>query len=79
MTLYQCISCKTIWNDEKNNIDALPGAEYSHGLCKPCARQLLKKKVRMKQMKEGNFDCFCKADQYCDQSKCAYREICLNI
>lgn len=31
------------------------------------------------QRKEGNFDCFGTAVNYCDQDKCLFREDCLTI
>ncbi len=33
--------------------------------------------VRSIQKKEGNFDCFGTAVNYCDQSSCCWREDCL--
>lgn len=33
--------------------------------------------IRTVQKKEGNFDCFGKASNYCDQSNCCWREDCL--
>ena len=34
--------------------------------------------IREIQIAEGNFDCFGKAFEYCDQLKCCFRTICLN-
>ena len=33
--------------------------------------------IRSIQRKEGNFDCFGKAQNFCDQSNCAWRTECL--
>jgi hypothetical protein len=33
--------------------------------------------IRMVQKAEGNFDCFGKAMDYCDQYQCCFREDCL--
>jgi hypothetical protein len=33
--------------------------------------------IREIQRKEGNFDCFGTASDYCDQSKCLFRASCL--
>ena len=33
--------------------------------------------VREIQKKEGNFDCFATATEYCDQVDCLYRDDCL--
>ncbi len=68
---YQCIRCKKIWGmgDEEEY--------FSHGLCKSCARILLMHTVRKKQLREGNFDCFGRATNFCDQYECKYRSVCL--
>ena len=34
--------------------------------------------IREIQVAEGNFDCFGKAFEYCDQLTCCFRTICLN-
>ena len=68
---FQCIQCKKTWNKgEETTI-------YSHGLCKDCGRVLLTPTVRKKQLKEGNFDCFGKANDYCDQP-CKYKAVCVH-
>ncbi|MDH3851458.1 MAG: Rho termination factor N-terminal domain-containing protein [Deltaproteobacteria bacterium] len=33
--------------------------------------------IREIQKKEGNFDCFATATEYCDQVDCLYRDDCL--
>ena len=33
--------------------------------------------IRQIQKAEGNFDCFGKAEDYCDQWNCCFREDCL--
>jgi hypothetical protein len=33
--------------------------------------------IKTIQRKEGNFDCFGTATNYCDQEKCLFREDCL--
>jgi len=33
--------------------------------------------VRSVQRREGNFDCFRKAETYCDRKDCAWRQWCL--
>lgn len=68
---YQCIRCKTIWGEGEEE------EFFSHGLCKECARKLLMHTVRKRQRREGNFDCFGKATDYCDQLDCKYRDVCL--
>lgn len=50
----------------------------NHGLCKLCLRESRKKKYREKQRKEGNPDCFAKANNgYCDRFNCCYRQTCI--
>jgi hypothetical protein len=69
---YQCIRCMTIWGEGN------PAEEgFSHGLCKPCLRESLTTTVRRRQLREGNFDCFGRAVDYCDQMTCRYRDVCL--
>lgn len=69
---YQCINCKNFWvtNNESTK-------DISHGLCKNCARERLAPIYRNKQLLEGNFDCFGRANGYCDQMFCKYKELCL--
>jgi len=38
-----------------------------------------KELIRAIQRKEGNFDCFGKAVNYCDQLQCFWREDCLGL
>ncbi len=70
--MYQCIRCLQTWgtgNPEKDG--------YSHGLCAECLREALAPLYRKRQAREGNFDCFGKASDYCDQCACAYRSLCI--
>ena len=34
--------------------------------------------IREIQIAEGNFDCYGKAFEYCDQLRCCFRSTCLN-
>lgn len=70
---YQCIRCLATWGDSGPDHDEY----YSHGLCSPCLREALAPIYRKRQLAEGNFDCFGKALDYCDQRACKYREVCL--
>ncbi|OQB41702.1 MAG: hypothetical protein BWY04_00698 [candidate division CPR1 bacterium ADurb.Bin160] len=72
----QCIICKKIWGEWNGNEDR---KFYSSGLCKECAKTHLIPKIRANQIKEGNPDCFGKSNGYCDQNKCIYRNVCLNL
>jgi hypothetical protein len=69
---FQCIRCQTIWGEGEPERDG-----YSHGLCGLCLKEALIPLYRKKQAEEGNFDCFGKAQGFCDQCGCKYREICL--
>jgi len=72
---YKCISCGAEWSDSK--IDGVSDGEFSHGFCKECVREKLAPYVRRRQLSEGFFDCFGRAEKYCDQLNCKYRDICL--
>ncbi len=69
---YQCIHCLKIWGEGTPEIDG-----YSHGLCSDCLKIALTPLYRKQQKQEGNFDCFAKASDFCDQYGCKYRTICL--
>lgn len=73
MTVYLCIMCKKTWRIDNGDMDNTP----SGSLCKLCLKQSLVALYRKRQSKEGNFDCFAKATNYCDQLQCKYRELCL--
>ncbi len=72
MMKYQCIKCRVTWGDGEPERDG-----YSHGLCLDCLKEALIPLYRKRQLAEGNFDCFGKAVDYCDQYCCKYREMCL--
>jgi DNA-directed RNA polymerase subunit RPC12/RpoP len=69
---YKCLKCGKTW--EKGEQD---GGPASHGLCPKCLKQSLVRIYRARQLKEGNFDCFGKAKDYCDQWRCSYRQLCM--
>lgn len=70
---YQCIRCCVTWGEGN------PEEEfYSHGLCLFCLKEALTPIYRKRQLAEGNFDCFGKANGSCDQVRCLYRELCLS-
>ena len=72
--LYQCINCKKIWGKiDINNFDGY----YSHGVCVNCLKIKLTPIYRKRQLEEGNFDCFAKAINFCDQLNCSYLKLCL--
>ncbi len=54
------------------------GIYFSSGLCKICAREALRKTIKKKQIREGNFPCFATADQgFCSQTECKYYSVCV--
>ncbi len=72
--IYRCVNCGKSWGEQAGNPEAIP----SHGLCKKCLKECLAKIYKRRQLAEGNFDCFGKADGYCDQLQCRYRGHCLD-
>ena len=70
---YLCVKCKKMWTVDDGDTDPTP----SGGLCPPCLKESLIPLYRKKQLREGNFDCFGKAEDYCDQVKCKYRKMCV--
>lgn len=70
--MFQCIRCRITWGEGTPEVDG-----YSHGLCQPCLKEALIPIYRKRQVQEGNFDCFARASDYCDQELCLYRSICL--
>lgn len=73
MTAYICISCKKTWSIDNGDMKSIA----SGGLCKSCLKESLASLYRKRQLEEGNFDCFGKATDYCDQLQCKYRDLCL--
>jgi hypothetical protein len=69
---YQCIRCNNTWGEGDPENDG-----YSHGLCGLCLKEALIPLYRKRQAEEGHFDCFGRAQGFCDQSACMYREVCL--
>jgi hypothetical protein len=72
--LYQCINCQKIWGELLTEFDGY----YSHGVCINCLRIKLIPIYRKRQKQEGNFDCFGRSNDHCDQINCAYRKLCLS-
>ena len=72
----KCIKCGEEW--EKDTIFPWGPDDFTSSFCDPCFRALISNVIHRKQLKEGNFDCFGKASEYCDQFACKYRELCLS-
>lgn len=49
------------------------------GLCPDCFGDVMVAKIRAIQRAEGNFDCFCKSEAFCDQYLCKFRTNCLKM
>ncbi|MEN6483323.1 MAG: hypothetical protein ABFD98_00445 [Syntrophobacteraceae bacterium] len=69
---FMCIRCEMTWGEGAPERDG-----YSHGLCAGCLKEALTPLYRKRQAEEGNFDCFGRASDFCDQETCKYRGICL--
>jgi len=53
--------------------------DCSGSLCNSCFVEVASPTIHKKQLKEGNFDCFGNAIEYCDQFECKFRQWCLNM
>ncbi len=51
--------------------------DFTSSLCSACFIEVISPIIHKKQLNEGNFDCFGKAANYCDQLHCKYRQWCL--
>lgn len=69
---YICVRCNKMWSKDDGDNDPHP----SGTLCQECLKESLAPIYRRRQLKEGNFDCFGKAQGYCDQKDCLYRRFC---
>ena len=71
----KCIKCGKEWlKDSKVEWSA---DNFSSSLCNSCFMEVISPLIHKKQLREGNFDCFGKAGDYCDQYHCKYRQWCL--
>jgi hypothetical protein len=61
-----CIGCGSVITDGE------PEPFTSSGLCRIC----LEDQIRAIQRRQGHFDCFGKATDFCDQVHCRYRWFC---
>jgi len=71
----KCMKCGKEW--EKESLVSWGPDEFTSSLCDPCFREVISPIIHRKQLREGNFDCFGKAADYCDQFHCKYRQWCL--
>ena len=73
----KCIKCGEEW--EKKSVVSWGPDDITSSLCSPCFREVISPIIHRNQIKEGNFDCFGKADIYCDQFLCKYKKYCLFV
>jgi hypothetical protein len=73
----KCIKCGMEW--VKDAVFSWGPDDFTSSLCNACFKEVISPIIHRKQIREGNFDCFGKADTYCDQSVCKYRKWCLFI
>jgi len=71
----KCIKCGKEWHKE-SSISWGPD-DFTSSLCDICFREVISPIIHKKQLKEGNFDCFGRSEEYCDQLECKYREWCV--
>jgi hypothetical protein len=69
---YRCIYCGVLWGSPLG----IEHEEYSDGICPKCFRSRVDL-VHRTQKREGYWDCFATADEYCDQQTCTFRFACL--
>lgn len=72
----KCIKCGKEW--EKDSVYPWKAEDFSSSLCVSCFREVATSKIHKRQVNEGNFDCFGKAEADCDQFGCKYRTWCLH-
>ena len=73
----RCLKCGKEW--QKESVVAWGPDDVSSSLCCDCFIEVISPIIHKKQLREGNFDCFGKANGYCDQFQCKYRRWCLEM
>lgn len=68
---YECLNCGSQWGNQEANDENI-----SHGFCKRCLRDLMKKHVWNRQQKEGFSQCYAKGYNDCTEHVCAFFESC---
>ena len=71
----KCIKCGKEW--EKDSKIKWKENDITGPLCDNCFRVVVTPVIHKKQRREGNFDCFGKAINGCDQNCCKYRNWCI--
>ncbi len=73
----KCVRCGKEW--QKASAVAWGPRDITSSLCNDCFIQVASSTIHKRQRNEGNFDCFGKAAEYCDQIACKYRRWCLHM
>lgn len=73
----KCVKCGREW--EKDSVVLWGPEDFSSSFCNACFIEIASSVIHKKQLREGNFDCFGKAGEYCDQLGCKYRRWCLRL
>ncbi|OEU52794.1 MAG: hypothetical protein BA872_02415 [Desulfobacterales bacterium C00003060] len=71
----KCMKCGIEW--EKETSISWGPEDITSSLCDDCFMEVISPVIHKKQLKEGNFDCFGKSGNYCDQLQCKYRQWCI--
>lgn len=69
---YECLECGVRWGS--TDVDE---EEISHGFCRRCLRELMKKHVWNNQMRQGFNQCYAQGYDDCQQYECSHRDNCL--
>jgi len=70
----KCLKCGKEWTKECSH--PWEHKDTTSSLCDSCYRKVASPLIHKRQLREGNFDCFAKATDYCDQFLCKYRKFC---
>ncbi len=73
----KCVKCGKEW--EKDSAIPWGPHDITSSLCNGCFIEVASSTIHRNQLREGNFDCFAKASEYCDQPRCKYRRWCLHV
>jgi hypothetical protein len=72
----KCMKCGKEW--EKESSLSWGPEDVTSSLCNVCLKEVISPTIHKKQLREGNFDCFGKSADYCDQQECKYRQWCVD-
>jgi hypothetical protein len=72
----KCIVCGAEWTKETSV--SWGSNDISSSLCPTCFVQVASPTIHKRQLKEGGFGCFGKAEGYCTHWNCRYSRWCLH-